>query len=235
MKFPDTRWSLVLQAAQEGEPAAEDALSQLFRAYWYPLFAHLRGKGYPLHEAEELLQAFFVHMLEKQAVVRADRLKGSFRAFMIGCLRNFLAGQRELASADKRGGRARVVSFDAVEAEGRMIADTRADHAADVEREFDRRWAVLVMERAHASVKAAYAARVEVFEALKGFLVASDDTRYAEVAASLGLSVPLVKTTVHRMRRQLRDALHREIAVTVSSPHEVEAELRYLIHVLTHD
>ena len=44
--------------------------------------------------------------------------------------------------------------------------------------------------------------------------------------------VAVIKTTVHRMRRQFRDILRREVAVTVSAPHEIDDELRHLIHVL---
>jgi RNA polymerase sigma-70 factor (ECF subfamily) len=221
-------------AAREGEPEAHGALALLFRAYWFPLFAHLRSRGYPAHEAEDLLQAFFVHVCEKQALGRADRLKGSFRGFLLGCLKYFLANQRELAAAQKRGGGIRMVPFDAEEAEARLLADPHAG-TADVEREFDRRWAMLLMERALGQLQSLHAERPEVFAALKGFLTGSDETRYAVVAADLGVTVALVKTTVHRMRAEFREILRREIAVTVSAPHEIDEELRHLVHVLAAD
>jgi RNA polymerase sigma factor (sigma-70 family) len=231
-QFPDTHWSLVLVAAGDGTPGATNALALLFRAYWYPLFAYLRARGHARHEAEDLLQAFFLHMFEKQTLGRADRLKGPFRGFLIGALRYFLANQRELAAAQKRGGQVHIVSFDAEEAERRMLEDARADPVGDAEREFDRRWARLIMERALAELESLYGERPEIFAALKGFLTASDETRYAVVAAQLDISQSLVKTTVHRMRRQLRDILRREVAVTVSAPHEVDDEVRHLVQVL---
>jgi DNA-directed RNA polymerase specialized sigma24 family protein len=230
--FPDTHWSLVVVAARDGRPEATNALALLFRAYWYPLFAHLRGKGYMRDEAEDLLQAFFIHMFEKQTLGRADRVKGSFRGFLIGCLRYFVANQQELLASQKRGGHVRLVSIDADEAERRMLEDTSSDPAADVERAFDRRWAQLIMERALAEVEALYAQRPEVFAALKGFLTATDDTRYATIAAQLNVSQAVIKTTVHRLRRQFRDILRREVAVTVSAPHEIDDEVRHLIQVL---
>lgn len=233
--FPDTRWSVVLLAARDGQPAAQDALTQLFRDYWYPLFGHLRASGCSREAAEDLLQAFFVHVLEKQALVRADRLKGSFRGFLLGCLKYFLANQRELAAAQKRGGHVRTVSFDAEEADARWFADGGADPSADVERSFDRRWAQIIMERSLAQLREAHAGRPEVFAALKGYLTASDETRYAETAAGLGVTLAFVKTTVHRMRSQLRENLRREVALTVSAPHEIDDELRHLIHVLASD
>jgi DNA-directed RNA polymerase specialized sigma24 family protein len=218
-------------AARDGAPAAQDALAVLFRAYWYPLFAHLRARGHAPHEAEDLLQAFFLHVMEKRSLGRADRLKGSFRGFLLGCLKFFLANQRELAAAHKRGGGIRIVSFDSDDAEARLVADQPAC-GADVEREFDRRWARLIMERALGELQSLHAERPAVFAALKGFLTGADETRYASVAADLGVSVPFVKTTVHRMRTTFREILRREIAITVSAPHEIEDELRHLIHVL---
>lgn len=218
-----------MAAASEGEPTAYDALAVLFRAYWYPLFAHLRARGHSRHEAEDLLQAFFVHMFEKQTLGRADRFRGSFRGFLLGCLKYFLANQRELAAAQKRGGNARMVSFDCDDAEVRVLADRPGTSA---EEEFDRRWARLVMERALEQLQSAHADSPRVFTALKGFLTGVDETRYAEVAAQLSVTVAFVKTTVHRMRAEFRDILRREIAATVSAPHEIDEELRHLIRVL---
>ena len=59
-------------AARDGQPEAQDALAQLFTAYWYPLFAQLRARGHTRHESEDLLQAFFVHVFEKQTLGRAQ-------------------------------------------------------------------------------------------------------------------------------------------------------------------
>lgn len=147
-------------------------------------------------------------------------------------MRYFLANQRELATAQKRGGHVRIMLFDTEEAEQRMLADEQADPAGDAERAFDMRWARLIMERALEELESLYAERPEIFASLKGFLTGSDETRYAVVAAQLGISQSLVKTTVHRMRRQLRDILRREVAVTVSAPHEVDDEIRHLVQVL---
>jgi len=228
--FPETRWSIVVAAASDGEPTAHDALALLFRSYWYPLFAHLRARGHARPEAEDLLQAFFIHMFEKRAFGRADRLRGSFRGFLLGCLKYFLANQREVMAAQKRGGNLRMVSFDCDDAEIRLLADRPATTADD---EFDRRWARTIMERALTQLQAAHAESPQVFAALKGFLTGTDETRYTEVASRLNVTVAFVKTSVHRMRAQIRDILRREIAVTVSAPHEIDEELRHLIRVLT--
>ena len=195
-----------MQAARDGHPEAQASLAQLFRWYWYPLFAHLRGKGHSREQAEDLLQAFFVHVVEKRALGRADPLKGSFRGFLIGCLKYFLANQRELTAAYKRGGQARIISFDAEEAELRMLHDTQMDPAGDVERAFDRRWASLLMERTLAELQR----RMPTGRRCSRRSRASSPQRTRRATRTSPHSwtcpVPFVKTTVHRMRRELRQS-----------------------------
>jgi DNA-directed RNA polymerase specialized sigma24 family protein len=231
--FPETHWSVVTMAARAGEPQGESALASLCGAYWYPLFSHLRARGHSRHEAEDLLQGFFVHLFEKQALGRADRLKGTFRGFLLGCLKYYLANQRELASAHKRGGLVKLVSLDFDEAESRLVAGHSNNPSQDVEREFDRQWALLIMERSLARLQTLHLERLEVFHALKGYLTASDDTRYETVAQRLGVTESSVKVTVHRMRAQFREILRAEVAATVSAPHEIDAELRHLVGVVS--
>jgi DNA-directed RNA polymerase specialized sigma24 family protein len=233
--FPETHWSLILVAAHDGQPEAQNALATLFRAYWYPLFAYLRACGKSRNEAEDLLQGFFMHVFENQTLGRADRMKGPFRGFLIGCLKYFLSDQRDHAAAYKRGGRANFVSIDADAGETRLLADSSMGPEKDAERAFDRRWATLIMERAINELAALYSARPDVYGALKGFLTMSDETSYEDVAASLNVSQAVVKTTVHRMRKQFRELLRREVAMTVSTPHEIDDELRYLIQLLAGD
>jgi DNA-directed RNA polymerase specialized sigma24 family protein len=232
--FPDTHWSVVTMAARAGEPQGESALAALCGAYWYPLFSHLRARGHSRPEAEDLLQGFFVHLFEKQSLGRADRLKGTFRGFLLGCLKYYLANQRELAAAHKRGGLVKLVSLDFDEAESRLAAGP-GNPSQDVEREFDRQWAKLIMERSLARLQTLYVERLDTFNALKGYLTASDDTRYETVAQRLGITESSVKVTVHRMRAQFRDILRAEIAATVSAPHEIDEELRHLVSVVTAD
>ena len=58
-----------------------------------------------VHEAQDLTQAFFAHLLEKQAIGRADRDRGRFRAFLLTALKNYLANEWDKARTEKRGAR----------------------------------------------------------------------------------------------------------------------------------
>jgi hypothetical protein len=56
--FATTHWSVVLHAGQADSPQASEAMAQLCRTYWYPLYAYVRRKGHNAEEARDLTQEF---------------------------------------------------------------------------------------------------------------------------------------------------------------------------------
>ena len=54
----------------------------------------------------------------------------------------------------------------------------------------------------------------------------------AEIAAALAQSEGTVRVAVHRLRKRFRAIFREEIAQTVSTPGEIEEEVRYLMGVL---
>src|SRR5688572_33302733 len=102
--FATTHWSVVLAAREYSGSATTEALEKLCYTYWYPLYAYLRRRGYTEHDAQDLTQGFFSHLLEQQSLRGVAREKGKFRSFLLACLKYYLAHQRERARAQKRGG-----------------------------------------------------------------------------------------------------------------------------------
>jgi len=76
-QFTTTHWSVVLAAAREPSPEAAQALAQLCQAYWYPLYAYVRRKGYDLADAQDLTQEFFARLLERTTSARPTAARGS--------------------------------------------------------------------------------------------------------------------------------------------------------------
>src|SRR5262245_18007211 len=105
MAFQTTRWTLVRAASLAPEPERRAALESLCRAYWPPVYAFVRRDGASPVQAEDLTQAFFARLLERDDLGRADPERGRFRAFLLGALRHFLANERERERAEKRGPR----------------------------------------------------------------------------------------------------------------------------------
>jgi RNA polymerase sigma-70 factor (ECF subfamily) len=213
---------------------ATDALSELFRSYWYPVFVHLRRSGRPANAAQDLTQGFFLHLLEGGALRRADPLKGSFRGFLIGCLRHFEANELERQQALKRGGNVRFVSFDLESAEHQYVNEIRRSPAQSADLAFDRSWAHTVTTNALERIRQDFSNDLRTFERLKVFLIPGSDTGSYEMAAKdLGISLAQLKSAIHRLRRAYRESVRREVASTVSAPHEVDDEVRYLVEVLS--
>lgn len=227
--FVTTHWSVVQQAGGAESCAATAALGQLCRAYWYPLYAYIRRQGHRAHDAEDLTQAFFARLLDKNYLAGVRQEKGRFRTFLLTALKRFLANEWDRAHAQKRGGFAPVVSIDQARAEAWLGAEP-VSHASP-DRLFDRHWAMALLEGVMGRLRAEYEAsgRSVLFDELQGRLGGGSATPpYAEIGARLHLTEAAVKMAVQRLRARYRQILREEISHTVSGPEQVEEELRCL-------
>ena len=229
-----THWSLVGAAkpGQASQTRAREALEELCRAYWYPLYAFVRSRGHSATDAQDLTQAFFARIIETDGFASADRRRGRFRSYLLGALKHFLANEWHRAKAQKRGGRVRFVEWDALDPEARYAAASQP--ADDPEHLFDREWA---LETIAAALKAlrdemAQAGKADQFDALKGALTGQDDAPRDQIAARLGMTEGAVKVAVHRLRQRYRMLLRAAIAETVSNEADLDDEMRYLVAVL---
>ena len=128
--FATTHWSVVLAAGRADSPAAAQALEQLCRTYWYPLYVFVRRQGHEAHDAEDLTQEFFARFLAKEYFGRADPALGRFRNFLLACLKHFLSEQWRQAGRLKRGGGQTLVSWDSQTAEERYQSEPADPHDA---------------------------------------------------------------------------------------------------------
>ena len=230
VRFPTTRWSLVVLAGRR-EPTAEceDALASLCASYWYALYAFARHRGYPAEDAKDLTQGFFVRLLEKNYLREFKRERGRFRTFLLAAFRHYAANEYHHAHAQRRGGDRAALSLDFEDAEGRYRHEP-----VDVEtpeRIFERRWALTVLDRALARVGNEYAAgRRAYFDRLRCFLTGEPrEFPYGQIASELETSEGAVRLAVHRLRRRFREALQAEVAETVADAAETEDEIQFLI------
>ena len=227
--FVTTHWSIVRSAQDKESPRSLEALEALCRSYWYPLYAFVRRQGRSPHDAQDLTQEFFARLLEKDGLKSAAREKGKFRTFLLVVLKRFLMNEWDRQHAQKRGGFAPVVSIDEELAESRFAAEPAHQLQPDVL--FDRQWAVTLIERVMTRLQEEYLAsgRAKLFEYLRNCLAKDESALpYAEIAARLNLTEAAVKMAVHRLRARYREILQAEIADTVSSPEEIEEEIRHL-------
>ena len=231
--FPVTRWTLILSAGKEKSAAADEAVAELCRAYWFPVYAFVRRFGTAPDEAEDLTQDFFARFIEMRNLLSADPAKGRFRSFLLTSVKHFLSDQAERRHAEKRGGKNRVLALNLADAEKRYAREFAAKDTP--ESLFEREWAVTLMARVNDNVRTALGREGHAgqFDRLKPFLPGGDEEpSYSEVAARLGTSEGALKVAVHRFRRRYREVFRAEIAHLVSDPDLVEDEVRHLLQVL---
>lgn len=234
-EFATTQWSLVITAGRQESEDARAALASLCQRYWYPLYSYVRRRVPGLHEAQDLTQEFFVRLLEKNALTRADPERGRFRSFLLASLNNFLANEWDRAAAKKRGGGCKTISLDLRTGEDRLNIEPA--HHLTPQRLYEREWTLtllrLAMERLQLDCESL--GKLRQFELLKGTLAGDGDGNsvcYSAVAADLGMTEAGVRQAAHRLKGRYREFLRAEVAQTVSGPEEVDAEIRSLLATL---
>jgi len=234
--FLTTHWTLVMRAREtQSDTSSQKALSNFCEAYWPPLYSFVRRRGHASPEAQDLVQGFFAHLLEKNTLSRADKEKGRLRTFLLGSLQNFLCNEYDRSRRLKRGGGHRVVSIDEFlpEAEASMMETA---HLSD-SRAYDLAWASNIVKRAWQHLEDAFEAegKAESLEVLRQFVDGSGRTppNQEEAAEKLGVPVATLRTWLWRLRQRYREALRMEVASTVSDPADVDQELHYLYQILT--
>ena len=231
--FVSTRWSLLLAVAErsrtEADHHAQEAWAELYRAYCYPVYAFIRRRGHPRPEAQDLTQDFFVHLLERGTLSRADPHKGRFRTFLLGALEYFLAEAARKAGAHKRGGRCRFVFLDDPDVAEQQYQLT-APAWKTPERLFDARWGAALLDVVFARLREemTQAGKRSLFEALQSYVAGTEDASYQETADALGLSLSNLKSHIHRLRGRYGALLREEVGRTVADPADAEEELRHL-------
>src|ERR1700722_16663365 len=169
-RFRTTRWSAILVAAESQIPGSHAALAELCRLYWYPLYAFARRRGTGPHDAQDVTQGFFLHLLENRALKQAHPLKGRFRSFLLTSFKNFASDEAARARCQKRGGARDFIVLDSEDAEHRYQLEP-AEHLT-AEKIFDARWAMTLLAHAVERLRQEYCGRGEGarFEVLKVFV-----------------------------------------------------------------
>ena len=226
----------MLAAADSVGPGAPEALEELCRTYWRPVYAFVRRQGHSVDDALDLTQGFFARFLERKQVKLADPDRGRLRSFLLVSVKTFVANDWARAQAEKRGGGHSFLSLDQQrEAETHFLAEP-ADPAAPPDQAFEKQWALTLLDQALSRLRDESAATggQEHFDALKVF-VWGDQTAVSqvEIAARLGVTPNALGVSVHRLRRRFGELLRETIARTVVGENEIDVELRHLIEVIS--
>ncbi len=214
-------------AAQRDEAATATALRELLSAYWQPLYCFARRRGQSPSAAEDAVQSFFARLLERDFLQRLDPGKGRLRSYLRTSFDHFLANEAAREGAQRRSGG---IALDLA-----TVEEAVADDGASPEKAFERAWAARVMERAMARLQKELAEtrRPGAVELARLFFGSGEPPSYADAARDHQISIPALKTFLHRTRARYRDLVREEVADTVGDSSEVESELADLLRLLS--
>ena len=239
-RFVTTHWSLVLSCAREGtgEATGRQALSELCRTYWRPIYAFICRRGYSEPDAQDLTQDFFVRVLEGNLLPLADPKRGRFRTLLLCALQNFLADKRDQSRSKRRGGQFSFIQWEdwIAESPSYLSMNSQDWEVSSPQRIFDVRWAATVAEQAlrRLAAECESRGRRRVFDILRPYLTADrGEVSYAKLSSTLSVSEATVKRLLHQLRVRYRAFLREEVSQTVETEAELEDEIRYLCAVLS--
>jgi len=230
--FPPTRWSLVRTSAQP------EALEELCRAYWRPIYSFLRRSGYSAPDAEDLTQSFFSDLIRNEGLSRANEHAGKLRSFLLGSLKRHLSAAKRHESRQKRGANAEHLPFAQSEMDFSNAEHQYASLPADEltpDILFERRWVLDILHRAQERLLNDYekSGKRKEYELLKGAAMNSEAIDHLEISRTLGVKEATVRVLVHRMRKNLRAAFKEQIAQTVADRSEIDEEYHRLLQIFS--
>jgi len=228
--FLTTHWSVIVSAKGGAPNESEKALEALCQAYWWPLYAYVRRRGYAHHDAQDLTQELFSRLLSKDFLNGIDRSKGRFRSFLLAAMEHLIAKEWRRANAQKRGGGRALASIDGAANETQYL-QLPANQATPAQL-YDQQWVITLQQLALERLKDEYAARGRQAQYEATFHLLTGDRgsqTYADLAPRLEMTEAALKMAVMRMRARWLELLKEEVAKTVNAPEEVEDELRAIL------
>lgn len=244
--FALTRWTLIRQAGGENSALALQALDELCRIYWFPVYGYIRRRGAQHSDAQDLTQGFLIHFLNGERINRASPEYGRFRGLLMASMTNFLNNDYRRAQRQKRGGGRIHFPIDWLAAQDKYEAEA-ADHLTP-DRFFDRALATSLLERvmerlghehhqppatAPAQPAAKHAQQRKEFELLKTHLAWDEgEVPYAVIAAELGITPGNARIKVQRLRKRFGDLLREELA-RICEPEFFDDEWQALLQALS--
>lgn len=223
-------WSMVRLAVAEDRPGADQALNQLCKIYERPILAYITRDGHAPDVAQDLKQAFFEHLLEKNALADAEVTRVKLRAFLITKLQSFLIDRHRHASAQKRGG-GKVVNLSSVSDEQQHLAEPVDGLTPFLV--YQRQWLETLIQSAMQQLRDDYGRRGlgGLFAAIAPFITSNNEQSLAEISAAINRPVGTLKSDISRLRARCQSLIRDQVAATLDdpTPGNIDGELKELM------
>jgi RNA polymerase sigma-70 factor (ECF subfamily) len=224
--FPTTRRSVVQALRSDDHEERTRAFDTLVAIYWRPLykFARMTWRRSP-EDAEDLTQAFFARVFERESLTGFDASKAAFRTYLRTLFERHAANESKSASRIKRGGGATRLAIDEAEAELKASPDTSSPEDL-----FYRDWVRSVFAVAVSRLRESIS--VEQFAVFEAYDLSDDRSiSYRDLAASLGIRETTVTNHLSAARRKFREAVLETLREATATEEEFRAEARALLGV----
>jgi RNA polymerase sigma factor (sigma-70 family) len=228
-RFPPTRRSAVALVGSDDPAERARSFDILVRAYWKPVYKHLRVRWRKdAAAAQDLTQGFFARAFERRYLADYDAGKALFRTYLKTCLDRFVMEAGRAEARQKRGGGMQRLSldFDVAEEELDRLGSGAPEQC------FDREWKRDLLASALAGLeeRCAQGGKERYFAVFSRHALASDEKpSYRELAGELGLSVSDVTNYLSWSRRAFREILLARLRDITASVEEYESEARALL------
>jgi DNA-directed RNA polymerase specialized sigma24 family protein len=235
-RFPTTRWSLVIRAAEGDTERAQEALARLCEAYWRPLYSFARRTGEREEDAKDVVQGFFADFLGRTHLLGSvSHSSGRFRSYLLGAFAHYRLNLRRHEQTMRSGAGIEHVPIEVDFEDGERRYRKELATRLDPLRLYERQWALTFLDRVLGRLKERYDILdlARVYEALAPYIPKDETPSYDALSVQLRMTVNSLKVALHRVRTRYQEMLREEAADLISDPGEVEEEIRYLLKALS--
>lgn len=231
--FPTTRWSELAAIRGGRTDQKASALSELATRYRRPVLAFLLMRVRDPAKAEDLLQGFLAHSLEKDFFAKASEQRGRFRNFLLSSLKNYLISEHRREAAAMRA------------PEGGFVAGVPDQPAAEPvdsvtpESVFEVAWIhdVIIKALERYRDECSDANRGSYYRVLSAYVVepcleGTERPSLQSIADERGISRKQAERQLGIAMKDLRRLLLEEVDVYSSGEEDAAMEIRDLLRVL---
>jgi RNA polymerase sigma factor (sigma-70 family) len=224
--FPTTRRSVVLALRSDDTGERTRAFDTLVAIYWKPLYKFARMTwGRSAEDAEDLTQAFFARVFERESLAGFDARKAAFRTYLRIQFERHAANENRAAMRIKRGGGAAALDFAEAEAEAELEGEVSTP-----EELFYQDWVrgvfAVAISRMREQVSAKQFALFEAYD-----LAGDRKISYRDLAERFALPETTVTNQLFSARRKFREAVLDTLREATATDDEFRTEARALLGV----